>query len=433
MCLFGFLVWLALAAFPTPGYGQDGWREPVDSLVARVIGGVEKGQRVFVSSLIDLSHEGTYYPFMSQIQHVMEEEVEKHGVVISHTSARADFYLLPTFAVEPSRLALNASLQSLDGARKELASVEIPADSLPTGWRHRSLQDVAYELTGKLEEQLVGQRLAVVDEGFSGGQRQGDGFVSELSTTMTDYLNEELVKEKNFVLLQPSDQHAVGEWAEMHGRYLLEGDYIRFRVSVAKRRKGGGTRDVAVVSARFPLMAIPAGMKIFPDNQEVAARYVDEKNDPGGYKTNVPFRVWTGKSKGVYRKNDRLVVHMRSEVDCHVRVFYIQSDGNIYQIFPSNPYEQDFLRAEHTYDIGGSNDDVELVITGSTFGQESIKVFASTAPISDGAQSMEFLQDVHLFRIQAGYRKLEAELAEGLNISNKRLLPVAETKVLVVK
>ena len=418
--------------FLSPSYAQKDWKFHVKDLVSQLVKNQKPGAHVYVPSLRDESNRQVYYPFMETVSKVMANEFTNNGFIASPTPVNADSYVMTTFLESPDRLFLNASLISAEDGSTALASatVEIPDNSLPKHWRKRSLRDVAYELVGKLEQKLFDQRAEIVFGEFSGGHKKEDAYISDFSATMRGYIKEEMIKSGTFVILVPSEQQSGNAGVgRLTGNYLAAGNDIIFRLILQKGQQR--QREIANVSSKFSTQSVPQGMHLFPQNIHIASQNTDYKDDTAGYSTGVPIRVWTNKTSGIYRKNDKLVIYLQPDQDCYVRVYYIQSDGAVVQTFPSDAHESGFLKRGLLYGVGGKEDDVELVITDETVGQEFIKVFASTRPINDSSVPKEFIQGANVFRIPGGYRGLQRSLARGLNISKKKLLPAAEVKILV--
>jgi len=430
--LLAFIFIFSSLVFLSPSYAQKDWKDYVKDLAGTLVEGRKPGGHIYIHSFRDESNRQAYYPFMKTVGKVVANEIRKRGFVVSPTPMSVESYVMTTFLERPEALFVNVSLvDSIDG-ETVLASTsgEIPIITLPQSWKERSLRDVAYELTGKLEQRLFAQIVKIIFGEFSGGHTKSDAYVSDFSATMRGYIKEEMIKSGTFVLLAPStqkseDKHVV----KLTGHFTIAEDDIIFRLILTKGK--AERREIANVSTQFAKRSIPHGMAVFPQNIEIASQSTERRDDEISYDTRIPVHVWTNKSSSVYYNNERLVVYLRPEEDCYARVYYIQSDGLILQAFPSNDYEQGFLKKGVRYGVGGKKDDVELVISDETRGQEYIKVFAARYPIDDRYVSRDFIRGAKVFRIRSGYRGLQESLARGLAIQRRRLIPVAEVKILV--
>ena len=418
--------------FLSPTYAQENWRSYVKDLVTKLVENQKSGGRIYVHSIRDESNRQIYYPFMKTIGKVMAKEFRNKGFVVGPTPANAGAYVMTTFLEKPDGVFLNASLINAEDGSTVLSStaVEIPATGLPEHWKERTLRDVAFELAGKLEQKLFAQKIKIILGEFSGGYKKKDTFVSEFSATMKGYIKEEMIKSGTFVILSLSKKRGGDESiGTLKGRYVTAGNDIIFRLILQK----GGKRqkEIANVSTKFPSRSVPQGMAIFPPNIKIAKQNTDVKGDKTGYSTGVPVSVWTNKSSGIYRDNDKLIVYIRPDRDCYARVYYLQSDGTVVQIFPSHEKESGFLRRGLTYEVGGKEDDVELVVSDETVGQEFIKVFASRLPIDDSFIPKEFIRGANVYVIRKKYRGLRDSLTRAIKMPRRKLLPAAETKILV--
>jgi len=63
---------------------------------------------------------------------------------------------------------------------------------------------------------------------------------------------------------------------------------------------------------------------------------------------------------------------VKSDKDCYVRIYYVQSDGNTIEIFPNKYCEDNFIRANVRTPIPGDLGFI-LQISGPNFGVETFK------------------------------------------------------------
>lgn len=418
--------------FITPSYAQKDWKLYVKTLVSSLAENRKPAGQVYVHLLRDESNRQIYYPFMETVRKVMINEFRVKGYVVSTTPVNADSYIMTTFLERPDGLFLNALQLDAEDGSTVLGStaVEIPVASLPEHWDKRSLRDLAYELVVKLGQKLFAQKARIILGEFSGGYNKKDAYVSEFSFAMKDYIKEELTKSGGFVILTPSRGKGRDDSAAiLTGHYIASANDIIFRLILQKGQQP--RREIANVSTEFGKASVPPGMAIFPQNVETASQNTDIKDDETDYSTGVPITVWLNKRSGIYYNNDKLVINLRPQVDCYARVYYIQSDGAVVQIFPSNAHESGFLKKGPVYEVGGKDDDVDLVITNETVGQEFIKVFAARVPIDDSSIPKDVIRGANVLGIRIKYRSLKESLARGIHVSRKKLLPAAEVKLLV--
>jgi len=82
------------------------------------------------------------------------------------------------------------------------------------------------------------------------------------------------------------------------------------------------------------------------------------------------------------------------------------------------------------YTIGGEEDDVELIVSDTTTGQETIKVFASTTPVEERHLPSSFIESVNFSCMNGDYGMLKSMMTRGLNMK-RNIRPVDEVKILV--
>lgn len=375
-------------------------------------------QALFIADPVDATNMGTYYPFISEITAQIKHLAQKRQLQLTNDPTGAVLFLYPKYTARQRRLLLTFSLQNtLSDGELGTATVELNDALLPIGWRDRSLKDIAYELTGKLDEALFGHKIDAIFDEFSGGLSDSETFVSEFSSVMRGYLQEEIgsIDSVNLILAEnapPNSPHIKGHFQKVGSEIL-----VRLRLV-------GNGRESANVSTRFPISSIPHGMALFPENINVAKETADvplnEKYETEPISPTVS--VWLNHENRIYREGDPLIVHIRPDESLYARAYYIQSDGMIFQIFPSTPGRAGRLRKGMAYAIGGKSDDVELIITDETVGQESIKLFISRGPIDDSALPKRFIEGANVTQIKTTYRGLRANYKVG---------PAVELKLLV--
>ena len=141
--------------------------------------------------------------------------------------------------------------------------------------------------------------------------------------------------------------------------------------------------------------------------------------------------LWVNHENRMYQADDSLVIYLRPNKDLYARVYYVQSDGSICQILPYGS-GTGFLRGDTTYAIGDVGDDIEMTITDSTLGQETIKVFTSLGQIDDSHLPNAFRAGQRLNCEVSDYKGLKEGLTRGLGLKYA-VRPAAEVKILVTK
>jgi len=416
------LVVLFVALFATKQVMADTWGQQVAQFIGPIDDVVAEGQSLFVSEITDSSSDRIYLPFTKRIHSVMLRSLGRKGIRLVSDPVDADVYLFTNYFRTQEGLSLQTRLVDQEGDERSNSVTTIASELLPQSWDRRTLKDIAYEIAGKLDRKLYGQRFNTVLMDLSGGESESEGFISDFTITMNDYMREELNKLPPIAIRQAADGTTRSH--RLKGKFMVTGNTVRLNYSLVRDEDG---HMVTVVSTQFPLLSVPQGMKMYPENRYQVADSFDEK---GGLVERIPLAVWVNHEDAVYKDGDRLEVSVRPDVDAYVRIFYVQSDGMVCQIQPSSPGESSFLEAGVVYTVGGKDDDVELIVSDTTTGQETIKVFASTTPIEERHLSSSFIESVNFSCMNGDYRMLKDMMTRGLKMK-RRIQPVDEIQILV--
>ncbi len=422
------LLFLSVLSFPLyiqEAIAESGWEQEINEFAKEISTKIHKEHLLFVDIPQDASQEKIYLPFTKQIQFVLLESLRNQGVQVASAPIVSGVSLLTEFNLLPTGLRLHGRVIDSSGLELSSSTISIINDKLPSSWDERSLQTVAYEIAGKIEQSLLGQKLDTLMVGLSGGKAENDTFISDFTVIMNGYMRKELGDLPSIQLKRtPEDSHKIHQ---LKGKFRIVGDKVYLNYTLTRIEDGG---VVAVASTQFPLSIVPHGMSMYPQNRMIAHSFVDESNVDADKK--IPVMVWVNHENAIYKDGDPLVVSIRPDIDAFVRVLYVQSDGGTCQIQPSLPGESSFLEGGKTYTIGGANDDVELIISDETKGQESIKVFASNIEILDRYLPTRFITGLNLSCID-GYTNFKRKINErsrGLKVL-RRMWPVSEVNLLV--
>ena len=413
-------VLLILCAFPVAA----DWRRQLGEAVPRL---PSQNLKVYVRTPVDTSTEGSYYPFLRNVQQVLIQKARENGYTVLDSPTTAKAYLETEFRMGKQSLRLFLLLKDADNRNTiGSATVDLASTALPTDWKDRTLKDVAFELATKLDAQLFGQKLNVLIDEFSGGKTKTDSFVSDFSIMMRGYIREEVGALDTFKILIGGSTSA--QQYSLRGHYQVIGNEVVLRLKVIKV---SSRHEIANVSSRFSLGVVPSGVGMFPPNETQAKESADEiKTDAISKTPTQTVAVWVNHDDRNYRDGDPLTVSLRPDTDLYVRVYYVQSDGTICQIMPSRSGETGYIRKGYVYEIGGAQDDVELTISDETVGQESIKVFTSPGPIDDSSLPKRFIEGANVSCLEDNYRKLTETLTRALKMKY-RVRPASEVKILV--
>ncbi len=435
-----FLI-LCLALLPFPGLAAEkNWQRVLEDSVITLLSGLDPGAPVFIEPPVDSTRENAYYPFANRLQSLIVSRVLVGGYHSVPSPLSAKFYLRTKFSVSNVGLVLTPSLvEASSGALTATMVVDLPASTLPDSWNQRTLRDIAHELAGKLARArgvVFRFGLPVVIEKIIGGTSVDDGFISEFGIAMRGYIREELGRFNN---LQPMTMAAGAvpgiNTYRLNGHYQVSGSDVIVRLALLDPE---ASVEVANVSSRFAVNLVPSTLRLLPPNETVAAR-AEDPGDNGLATESVEEKdkqlaqlaIWTNKEDPVYFNDDTLIVYLKPEIDLYAKVYYVQSDGGVCEIFPIKGGDG-FLKGGEIKSIGDQNDLVELVISDETVGQEAVKVFTSSAPIDDRNIPKEFIDGPNVFCVEGDYGSLTKALTRALK-KRARVRPAVEFKILVSK
>ena len=414
-----------LLVYAVSGSASSEWESALHERTVELAAGLEQPTKLYIGTPIDTSRERRYYPFLDSVRHSLEVDMVSHGFHVVKNPGSADAHLRIEFLVESDALSLDLHLVApVTGQLLKTSRARIASTNLPKNWTHRDLKDVAFELTGQLEELMFGQKVRLIIGEIS----SETGLVSEFSDRLAGHIREELGRLNMFEIKSPASTGS--NLYELGGNFLMSNQEVLIRLSLTHL---DSREEKATVSSRLAINSIPQGVSLFPENKITAEQSVDvpigQRDDE---RPMIQIAAWVNHENHIYQSGDNLVVYLRPAQDLYMRVYYIQSDGTICQLMPFGRNQTGYARKDRIRSIGDHNSEVELIIDDSTTGQETIKVFASRGPIEDEDMPRRYETGSALSCIVGGYEVLVDQLTRALK-ANYRIRPVAEVKIRVVK
>jgi len=119
--------------------------------------------------------------------------------------------------------------------------------------------------------------------------------------------------------------------------------------------------------------------EIVPDEKSLikAAQVKDFTDDPAA---PLKVKLWTDKQE--YKQGEKIKIYLKGNKPFHARILYKDTAGNLLQLLP-NPYRSEtYFNGGIIYEIPSGNDRFDLEVS-PPFGQESISLYTSTAPLGD--------------------------------------------------
>jgi len=181
------------------------WDKVVANFANELVNTEVQERRVFVRPVADLSKDQVYLPFSDRIGSSVVSSLISSGIQITNNPADAELYLDIGFYQTPEGLSLHGSVLNQDGMEIINNSATLISIVLPKNWNSRSLRDISYEIAGKFDEQLAGQRVNTVISGLTGGKSNSDEFISDFTVAMNQYMVEDLNNLPSIVVKDKSD------------------------------------------------------------------------------------------------------------------------------------------------------------------------------------------------------------------------------------
>jgi hypothetical protein len=418
------LFFISLTFILSTGVGATStWNKEIDQFVSEIVSSELRDKKIYVTKIFDASQSPIYLPFTNQIYNRLISSLRKGGARVTSNLPSAKLYLNVSFYYSLEGLSLQGSVVDQEGLEVSSGSTMLMANTLPKAWNKRTLKNIAYEISGYIDEKIAGQRFNTILSGLSGGESKSEDFISDFTVVMNRYMIEELDNLPSILIKKGSDNFQ--RLYVLKGKFRVNGNKIHLSYILSKKSDGA---IVATASTEFTMESIPQGMSIYPNNKSIVKSTFDGIDT--SLREKIPVDVWVNHENSVYRDGDHLEVSVRSNVDAYIRAFYVMSDGVICQIQPTSPKDSGLLMAGVVYTIGSKDDDVELIITDDTTGQESIKVFASLTPIEERFLPTKYIEGVDYACMNGEYKRLKSEMTRGLKMKQS-IHPVNEIKILV--
>jgi hypothetical protein len=424
MLLKRLLIFILLVfSFSSGVSASSAWNNKISQLTNDIISVSSQKNTVYVSEVFDSSQDQIYLPFSNRIHASLSSSLIANGASVTNKYFDADFILTVNYTKSLEGLTLYASMTNKDGGKVSGGSILLASKILPENWNSRSLRNIAYEIAGKFDEKLLGQKINTVMSGLSGGESKSSDFISDFTVAMNEYMAEEFNALSSIAIKK--DSRNSQNLYKIKGKFRVNGNKVSLSYKLLRK---SDESIVAAASTEFTMDSIPQGMSMYPSNKNIAKNTFDDSSINSS--NRIPVDLWVNHTNGVYKDDDRLEVSIRPNVDAYIRVFYVMSDGVICQIQPTSIGDTGLLAAGVTHTIGSKDDDVELIITDDTIGQEVIKVFASLSPIEERFLPTKYIEGVDYACTDNGYKSLKSGMTRGLKMK-RSIHPVNEIKILV--
>ncbi|MDI6788632.1 MAG: DUF4384 domain-containing protein, partial [Planctomycetota bacterium] len=143
----------------------------------------------------------------------------------------------------------------------------------------------------------------------------------------------------------------------------------------------GSGRVLGATSVELPKGIFPEGIAYKPANEKIAQQGLEVFTSTSGSAFKV--KVWADKGEGaVYKENEIVRFHFRSDKDCYVYLYHMDAEGNVKILFPNRFNDNNKIKANQVYTMPDETMNFDFQIT-SPFGTEMLKAIASLQPLKN--------------------------------------------------
>jgi len=138
-------------------------------------------------------------------------------------------------------------------------------------------------------------------------------------------------------------------------------------------------------SKRFdiPNKQLPEGIKLEPDNIKDIDKINKELNLNTADSEKQILEVWTDKGEGgIYKEKDKMIINVRSNKDCYIKIYYRTASGEVSMVFPNKYDMNNFIIKDKVYRIGDDKYAFDIELT-PPFGTEIITLTSRQSQFSD--------------------------------------------------
>ncbi|MCX7816765.1 MAG: DUF4384 domain-containing protein [Syntrophales bacterium] len=149
--------------------------------------------------------------------------------------------------------------------------------------------------------------------------------------------------------------------------------YSHGKVKILEEKKKEWYRDPQMGEC----FLIQVRAEVIPEEIRTKPKIEEMLSDPMAPLT---VKLWTDKQ--TYRQGEKIKIFIRGNKPFYARIIHKDASGNTTQLLPNPFRENNYFNGGIVYEIPSGEDRFELEVT-PPFGEESILIFAGTAPLGD--------------------------------------------------
>ena len=168
----------------------------------------------------------------------------------------------------------------------------------------------------------------------------------------------------------------------LHGSQVTTASGVQIQLALSE---GAEAQPLATANTIFSANQIPAdhpaqanNIEALSENQAVLSQMGEKASG------RLHLDLWTdrGGSSATYYEGDEIRVILRANLDCYLRLFYLDASGNTIQLFPNDRESADQLQANQEMEIPSAGAGYRFAVQ-PPFGTEQLVAIASIVPIPE--------------------------------------------------
>lgn len=227
--------------------------------------------------------------------------------------------------------------------------------------------------------------------------------VSEFGNIFLNQLKNRLVKEYHWRNVTDTTKSS-----SLNGEYQIGPTYVTVTIQLTPQGITTTAQALQVDLGDYNLR--PANPNILPAIEKISNASLAKDE-------SFKVRIFTNKENegNIYFPGEKLEITLIPLEDCYVRLYYLQANGSLVQLYP-NSYsgQESVLRTGQTYKYPDITDHYELEITDETQGQETIIVYLCNQNIIDEDISKNVVEEAGIYTVNTDLRGLQRGLVRGI-------------------
>ena len=271
-----------------------------------------------------------------------------------------------------------------------------PAQSVASGGVEEQVDSLVVELTRQLQQNApnkLGSRVVVGPINSQDYQYEtpfGRYVASLVETRMQKTDAVQMVQPKRMrgigILDDPKEPGTLAKRSDadlvLHGSQVATASGVQIQLALSE---GAEAQPLAAANANFSANQIPVdhpaqanNIEAISENQAVLSQMGEKASG------RLHLDLWTdrGGSSATYYEGDEIRVILRANLDCYLRLFYLDASGNTIQLFPNSRESADQLQANQEMEIPSAGAGYRFAVQ-PPFGTEQLVAIASIVPIPE--------------------------------------------------